>query len=152
MGRILIAAGLAVALAAGVVLIVIGSGGGDEEASTAAAPAECLRDWKKDVVAREAGRHNRAFHRYEEAQVGYVDPAAGTGAAISAEAGAGSCAVVFPSGELDSEPQYAGFVLAGGRWQPLTDSLPETEVGALQGAAIGAANATLTVDGELEPS
>jgi hypothetical protein len=145
--RLWFALALAAALIAAVVILV--TAGGDEEAAVASAPSTCLKDWNRDPVAREAGRHNHSFHRYEEAQVGYLDPT-DAAAAVATDPAAGLCAAVFPSGELDPEPEYAGFVLEGGRWVSLSDVLDPTRVGALQATALEASNATLTEDGELE--
>ena len=146
--RLWFALALAAALVVGVVVLV--TAGGEEEAAVASAPSTCLKDWNRDPVAREAGRHNHSFHRYEEARVGYLDPTDGVAAAVSSDPAAGLCAAVFPSGELDPEPEYAGFVLEGGRWVSLSDVLDPTRVGALQAAALETANATLTEDGELD--
>jgi hypothetical protein len=148
MSRIWFAIALGVALAAGVVLVLTLSGGG-EQATAAAAPPTCLKDWNRDDVALEAGRHNRAFHNYQEAQVGYLDPTDGGEATIGEDPVDGLCTAVFPSAELDSEPEYAGFVLDGGRWASLTEVIPAARVGLLQAVAQSGANAELTADGEL---
>jgi hypothetical protein len=141
------AVALGIALAAVVVLVLMLSGG--DEATVAVASHTCLKDWNKDVVARESGRHNVAFHHYEEAQVGYLDPTEGTEATVRGDPGTGFCTAVFPSDELDPEPEYAGFVLDGGRWVSLSEAIPPVRVGQLQAVAQSEANATLTADGEL---
>jgi hypothetical protein len=147
--RLWFALGLGAALVAVVVVVVIASGDGDSEDEVAAAPATCLKSWNGDPVAREAGRHVLTFHRYEEAQVGYLAPTEGVDAAIDADPAAGLCTAIFPSNRLDPEPEYAGFVLTGGRWASLSEALPEARLAELQAVAVDSPNATISDEGEL---
>jgi len=144
MSRIWFAIALAVALGA-VAIVVVSTSGGEEADPVAAAPAACLQGWNRDAIAREAGRHNRTFHRYEEAQAGYLSPEG----RIVADEGAGACAVVFPRDALDPEPEYAGFTLSGGRWVAMGESVEPAQLAVLQATALTAANAELTAEGEL---
>jgi hypothetical protein len=147
--RLWFALGLGAALVGVVVVVVIATGGGDSEQDPAAAPESCLKSWNRDAVARESGRHVLTFHRYEEAQVGYLDPVDGDEASIASDPTTGVCAVVFPGDQLDEEPAYAGFVLAGGRWASLSQVLTEQRLAILQALALEDANATISDEGEL---
>jgi hypothetical protein len=89
------------------------------------------------------------FHRYEQAQVGYLDPTESAEATIDADPAAGLCAAIFPSDRLDPEPEYAGFVLTGGRWASLNETLPEARLAELQAVAVDSPNATISDEGEL---
>ena len=131
-GRVVFAIVLAVGLLTAIV--VVSATSGDEE--VAAAPEACLRDWNADPVSRERGRHVLTVHRYNEAQVGPSEAA--------------ECTVVFPRSSLDPEREYAGFARTGIKWTPLSESLTEEELVALQSRAQAEANAEITRDGELE--
>lgn len=144
---------LAVALAAVTVVLVvavgvIGAGGGDD-GPAAAAPDECLAKWNSDDAAIAFAVHNRTFHRYSEAQVGYM-PAGGS-QAVSGDPSDGSCVVVFARSALDPEPRAAGQIEQGGSWVPLTQVVVGNDLAALQEAALRGANARPTVQGELAP-
>ena len=125
----------AIVLAAGLLtaIVVVSATSGDE---IAAAPEACLRDWNADPVSRERGRHVLTLHRYTEAQVGPSEAA--------------ECTVVFPRSSLDPEREYAGFAHTGIGWTPLSESLTEEELVALQSSAQAEANVEITRDGELE--
>lgn len=125
------------------VVVLAGSGGGDE---IAGAPTECVESWNADSGARGTGGHAAASHGYAQAWVLYLDEDAKAGPEES-----GSCAVVFPSPQPDPEPQFAGSILVGERWRPLSTALgigPE-QVGELQSQALSAANANLFPDGSI---
>ena len=55
----------------------------------------------------------------------------------------------LPRVSLDPEIEYAGFVVAGGRWASMSETTPESTLSALQSRALGEANATVTSGGEL---
>lgn len=137
-----------VALVVGVVLIAPGSQDDEEPATTAS--RECLDRWNSDEGALSYARHNRTFHRYSEAQVGYL-PDDGSSTTISDDPNHGSCVVVFARSTLDPEPGAAGQIDRGGRWTPLTQIVVGNKLAALQNAALRGANAQPTEEGELAP-
>ena len=111
-----------------------------------------MQNWNADEAALTYARHNRTFHRYSEAQVGYLLEDGGTSATVSDDPSDGPCVVVFPRSALDPEVAAAGQLEQGdGSWIPLSEIIDPDEVAALQGAALGAANARPTVQGELAP-
>lgn len=145
---------LAIALASVTVILVvavgvIASAGGGDDAAGAPPPQECLEKWNSDQSAIAYAIHNRTFHRYRKAQVGYM-PAGGADS-ISDDPAAGSCVVVFARSALDPEPSAAGQIVRGGSWVPLTQVAVGNELAALQAAALRGANAQPTEDGELAP-
>jgi len=143
-GRIAIAVGAAVLLAA-IVGIVALAGGGDEQA--AGAPPECVRAWNSDPEAVAFGRHNYTSHGYQGALVTYLSDDAEE--VDSAELGL--CAVIFPAQALDPEPVAAGEVLRAGTWTPISElqGVELARVGELQAMAAGAPNTRLADTGEL---
>jgi hypothetical protein len=146
-GRILIAAGMAIALTTIIIVVAVASGGGSTERRAIDAPPGCVTAWNNDRAARAYGRHNFNFHRYTGALVTYLTPSAEE---VGPEEG-GLCAVIFPSRALDPEPFAAGQVLRRGRWLPIS-SLPEVEldrVAELQVTAAGAPNTRLDASGQL---
>lgn len=145
---------LAIALAAltSILVVAVGvlasAGGGDDAAATPP-PQECLEKWNADQPAIAYAIHNRTFHRYRKAQVGYMP--AGGGDAVSDDPAAGSCVVVFARSALDPEPSAAGQIERAGSWVPLTQIAVGNELAELQNAALRAANAQPTEDGKLAP-
>ena len=71
---------------------------------------------------------------------------------LSSAPDAGECAVVFAAEQLDPEPEAAGEIQLDGDWVPLSGLLEPAALGELQSAAVGAANATVTAEGNLEPA
>jgi hypothetical protein len=130
------------------VLVLARSSGSDEGASSPA-PRDCLKAWNFDQQAIAFGRHNSVSHGYSEVQIGYM-PQEGS-ASLSADAGAGECAVVFAANQLDPEQLAAGEIHGEGGWVPLSGLLEISELAELQSAAVDGANATLTSEGELIP-
>lgn len=146
--RLLLAAALGGLLAILIVVVVL-LAGPDEEEVASAPPAECLRAWNRDEDALAFSRHNATFHKYESAQVGYMEP--GSSATVSSEREGGACVVVFPRASLDPEPVAAGQLLQGGRWAPLDGLMPLGVVARVQSEAFEGANARPTPEGRLEP-
>lgn len=131
-------------------LVVVLAGGGSSGDEAAAAPPECLDSWNSREANRSYTRHNLTFHRYTDAQVGYLDTSSSP--TVSSDSAAGPCVVVFPRSSADPELNYAGEVEGSDRWSPLSESLAPEEVGALQSAALEATNTVPTDQGELQPS
>jgi len=145
-----VAVAIAAAAVVAIVLVVVLAGGGSSSDDVAAAPGACLDSWNGSEANRSYTRHNRTFHRYTDARVGYLDTSSTP--AVSADASAGPCVVVFPRSSADPELNYAGEVEGGGRWAPLSETLTPEQVGALQSAALEATNTVPTEQGELQPS
>ncbi len=148
---------LALALAAGVVLaaalVVVllatsGSSNGDD--SAAAPPQECLDRWNQNPDALSYARHNRIFHLYDEAQVGYLAMTGGP-VGVGTDPASGDCVVVFPRADLDPEIIAAGQVYREGAWLPLSEVVALEDLEALQRDAFGGANAEPLETGQLEP-
>jgi hypothetical protein len=144
-GRLLIALGAAVILAA-TVIAVVALGDGEEAASGSVASPECIKDWNGDPAATSYGRHNFNFHDYTGALVTFLDEAA-----REVEEAEGMCAVVFPSRVLDTEPFAAGQVIKGRRWVPITSlrGVELSRIGELQADAAQAPNTILDTTGKL---
>ena len=135
-------------LLAGLTAIVLTSSGSSSEEGTAApAPLGCLEAWNSDSRAIAFGRHNSISHGYGDVQVGRMPQEGGT--SLSSERGAGECAVVFAAEQLDPEPEAAGEIQLDGEWLPLSSLLETAVLGELQSAAVDAANAIVTAEGEL---
>lgn len=132
-----------------VAVALITGAGGDDTAPATAAPRECLEKWNSDEAAIAYAIHNRTFHRYNEAQVGYM-PAGGS-SMISDDPGDGICVVVFARSTLDPEPSAAGQIEREGSWVPLTQIVVGNDLAALQNEALRGANARPTEKGELAP-
>lgn len=116
----------------------------------APAPAECVTSWNGSEATRSYARHNLTFHRYTEAQVGYLPPD-GSSTVVSSDPGDGECVVVFPRPELDPEPEAAGQIEHEGSWVPLSEIMEPTALAELQAEAVPAANTRPTEQGDLEP-
>lgn len=116
----------------------------------APAPADCVASWNGNEAARSYARHNLTFHRYTEAQVGYLAPD-GSSTIVSRNRGDGECVVVFPRAELDPEPEAAGQIEHDGGWLPLSEIMEPIALAELQAEALAAANVRPTEQGELEP-
>lgn len=125
-------------------LILLGRGSGVQASSPA--PPECLRRWNADAAALAAGSHNFRAHRYQQAEVLYLDDA-------GEPSRRGACAVVFASQTLDPERWAAARIYRQPRWLPLSSASDVTElrISELQVEAISGANATLAPGGELTP-
>lgn len=147
-GRLLIALAAALVLGA-TVAAVLALGGNDdpERPESVAASAACIRAWNGDPAATSYGRHNFNFHRYTGALVTRLTAQAEE----VAEGEGGTCAVIFPSEVLDSEPFAAGQVLRRDGWRPITslDGIELARVGELQADAAQAPNTTLDTAGRL---
>jgi hypothetical protein len=139
-----LAAGL---LLAGLIAIVV-SGSGADDGGGAPAPRRCLEAWNSDAEAIAVGRHNSISHGYGDVQVGHMPEEGST--SLSSEPGAGECAVVFAAEQLDPEPEAAGEIQLDGEWVPLSGLLDPPTLAELQRAALDAANATVTPEGDLE--
>ena len=149
--RLLLGLGAAfLAAAASVVAAVLLVGHSTSEETTASAPVDCLEKWNGDEGALAYARHNRAFHGYGQAQVGYL-PDDGTSATVSSAPSHGRCVVIFPRRDLDPEIEAAGEIEQGGSWVPLSEIVDPADLAAMQGRALGAANARPTEQGELVP-
>jgi len=146
---VIFAVGIATLLVASLIVILVASGGSDETALASPAPSECLNNWNDDDAALVQGRHNRTFHQYESAQVGYLQ-SAGPEPRISNDS-TGTCAVVFGRADLDPEAEAAGFSEVSGAWVPLSEGYATNVLSVLQAEAIAGANVTLSSDGELAP-
>jgi hypothetical protein len=146
--RLLIALGAALVLAAIVIGVAV-LGGEDEAQTAAAADPACISAWNENPAAAAYGRHNFNFHRYDGALVTFLS----SDAEVVAKGEDGRCAVIFPSEVLDSEPIAAGQILAGSRWEPISNlpGIELTRVAELQVDAAQAPNATLGMTGELTP-
>jgi hypothetical protein len=146
-GRLLIALGAAIVLAATIVAVLALGGGDEERSSSTAASATCIRTWNTDPAATSYGRHNFNFHSYTGALVTYLTEQAEE----VGEGEGGICAVIFPSEVLDTEPFAAGQVLRKGKWLPITslESIELTRVGELQAQAAQEANTILDTAGRL---
>ena len=148
---VLVLALAAVFMIGAVVAVLLGfTRDSQEDGGSAAVPDECLAKWNGDQAALSYARHNRTFHNYSAAQVGYM-PDDGSRALVSNDPGDGSCVVVFARPTLDPEPGAAGQVERDGRWTPLTQVVVGNDLEALQSAALKAPNARPTELGELEP-
>ena len=147
--RLLLAGALAGLLAGLIAAVVLLAGGSEATKVASPPPPECLRAWNRDEDALSFSRHNATFHKYESAQIGYMEP--GTSAEVSTERGRGTCVVVFPRTSLDPEPVAAGQVLLGGMWAPLDSLMPLDVVARVQSEAFDGANARPTPEGRLEP-
>lgn len=145
-GRLVVVAVVALLTAALTVLAVTQSSGPPEPAAAAPAPPDCVEAWNADGEARAYGRHNRTFHRYEGARVARI------AADTVSETANGPCVVVFPSGSLDPEPEYAGQVLREDGWRPLIETLDLGRVDQLQSEALSRPNVDLVESGRLLPS
>ena len=147
-GRLLIALGAAVILAATVVGVVA-LGGGEEAASGTVASPACIKAWNGDPAATAYGRHNFNFHDYTGALVTFLDENA-----QEVEEDSGMCAVVFPSRVLDQEPFAAGQVVKGRRWVPISSlrGVELTRIAELQAQAAQAPNTILDTTGKLTGS
>lgn len=133
-------------LLCGLIAAVVALGGGERSVSAIPAPGECLKAWNADADALAYGRHNRTFHNYSEAQVGYF---AREELSVTGDAGSGACVVLFPRTSLDPEPIGAGQLLRGEGWVPLNEELDLNSVAELQSAAFEGANVALIATGEL---
>ena len=143
--------GTALIAGVGVAVLLVALEPSASDGSGAAAPTECLQKWNSDENALTYARHNRTFHRYSEAQVGYLLDD-GSSATISDDPSDGPCVVVFPRPVLDPEIAAAGQTeQEDGSWSPLSEIIDPDELAALQSAALGAANAQPTPEGELAP-
>lgn len=140
----LLAAGV---LLTGLIALVV-SGSGSDEGGGPPPPRRCLEAWNSDPQAIAFGRHNSISHGYGDVQVGRMPQEGGT--SLSSEPGTGECTVVFAAEQLDPEPEAAGEIQLDGEWVPLTGLLEPAALGELQSAAVEAANATVTPEGNLE--
>lgn len=146
---VLVATALAGGVGVAVLLLALKSSSSDEVAATA--PTECMQKWNSDENALTYARHNRTFHRYSEAQVGYLRND-GSSTTISSDPSDGPCVVVFPRPVLDPEIVAAGQIeQEDGNWTPLSEIIDPNQLAALQSTALSAANAQPTVQGELAP-
>jgi hypothetical protein len=144
---------IALAVALGVLFVLVGvvvvsrSSGADGGEETAAFPAECVTAWNHDEAARETGAHAATVHGYTHAWVTLIS-ADGEPAADG-----GDCAVIFPAPQSDPEPQFAGIVLVGSRWRPLSrqPGIDGSRLADLQAEALESANANLFPDGGVYP-
>jgi hypothetical protein len=144
-----LAAGIALAVALVVVLLATsGPSTGDDTA--AAPPQECLDRWNENPDALSYARHNRVFHLYDEAQVGYLAMTDGP-VAVSTDPTGGECVVVFPRDDLDPEIVAVGQVYREGGWLPLSEVVALEDLGGLQRDAFEGANAQPLETGQLEP-
>jgi hypothetical protein len=137
---------LATALLLGglIVVILLASSSSSEQAP---APEACLKAWNSNRAALAYGRHNSLAHGYTEVQVGYM-PKQGA-RSLASNPDEGKCAVVFAASQLDPEAFAAGEILTREGWIPLSGLLEPANLAALQSAALGGANASLTADGKL---
>jgi hypothetical protein len=143
--RLRLAVALVVVLAlVGVVLATRSSDGG----STAAeAPTRCVQSWNEDPDALGIGSHSAGLHGYARAWVVFLDDSG-----EPAGEDDGTCAVVFPSEQLDVEPEFAVTLETDEGWRSLALERPdvgEEQLAALQREGIELANADLLPDGSL---
>ena len=137
----------AVLLAGLIAVILLGSSAPSGEGGAAPAPDDCLKAWNSDQQAIDFGRHNSVAHGYSDVEVGYMSN--GGSPQLSADPGAGECAVVFAANQLDPEHLAAGQIQVEGQWVPLSNSLDPAALAELQSAAVGGANAIVTPQGNL---
>jgi hypothetical protein len=136
----------AVVLLAGLTAIILTSSP-SEQGAAAPAPLRCLEAWNSDSQAVAFGRHNSVSHGYSDVQVGHMLQEGS--ASLSSEPDGGECAVVFAADQLDPELLAAGQIQLKGQWVPFSSLLEPADLAALQSAAVGGANATVTPKGNL---
>lgn len=145
--RLLLAAGLAGALALGVVLITV-LRGGDEPREFSAPPPGCIESWNEDESAVAFGQHQSGSHNYYEVEVLTLS----NDGERKVEPGApgASCAVVFAASALDPEPISAAQIEKRGAWIPLSQLAEFDRLADLQAEAQTAYNAQVTPEGTLQ--
>ena len=126
-------------------VIVLATSSGSDVATPAS--RHCLEAWNSDPEAIAFGRHNSLSHGYGDVEVGYM-PEEGS-ASLSSDRDTGECAVVFAAQQLDPEAFAVGQIRLHGAWLPLSGLLEPADLVALQRAALGGANATVTSQGRL---
>ena len=140
-------------------VVVLTGSSDDSDATSAAAPGACIKAWNEDEAAVGTGYHVAGFHGYTRAWVLYLDEGGD-----EATAEDGECAVVFPSDQLDAEPEFAVTIKTSDGWLPLYASrnspvsrehfggrspVGAARIAELQRDALSAANAALLPDGSL---
>jgi hypothetical protein len=143
-------AGGAVLAIALVVVLLLTSRSSTGDSTAAAPPEECIGRWNENPDALSYARHNRIFHLYDEAQVGYLAMTGGP-VGVSTDPASGDCVVVFTRADLDPEIIAAGQVYREGAWLPLSEVVALEDLEALQRDAFGGANAEPLETGQLEP-
>ncbi len=143
-------AGVVLAIALVVVLIATSGSSGGGDTAAAPPPQECLDRWNENPDALSYARHNRIFHLYDEAQVGYLAMTDGP-VGVSPDPASGECVVVFPRDDLDPEIVAVGQVYREGAWLPLSEVVALEDLEGLQRDAFGGANAQPLETGQLEP-
>jgi hypothetical protein len=151
-GRLVFACALAAVLVAGtVIILVLGAGDGGRE--FAAAPERCIDQWNGDPAAVSLGQHQAGpppgGHGYVDVHVTTLS-ADGAGEVAETDPGA-TCALIFASAALSSEPGSAVQVFMNGGWHTLFGLQPEERLAELQIEAQSAYNARIGPDGTVAP-